>query len=144
MSGDARVFATEAALDDLRARFDAAQIPNEEWTHYDHLAIAALYILDGRNLDDVRAGIQKLNAANGIEQTLERGYHETITRAWMILIGEFLSRLPPDMARLRKIENVLGEFGNKRYLLRYYSRDRIMSSAARYGWVEPDLEPFQT
>jgi hypothetical protein len=139
-----REFNQDEELDALLVSFRAAAIPNDEWTHRDHLAIAALFIGEGLGLEEVREGIQRLNAANGIEQTLERGYHETITRAWMLLLAEFLSGLPVEMSRLTRIQNVLGEFGDKRYLLRYYSRERIMSADARYGWIEPDLEAFRT
>src|SRR4051812_15600223 len=92
-----REFNQDEELDALLVSFRAAAIPNDEWTHRDHLAIAALFIGEGLGLEEVREGIQRLNAANGIEQTLERGYHETITRAWMLLLAEFLSGLPVEM-----------------------------------------------
>ena len=69
-------------------RFEAAAIPREDWRHRDHIRAAYLYLrrhpLDEAT-DRIRANIQKLNAAHQTPETLERGYHETITQAWMRL-----------------------------------------------------------
>jgi len=135
---DERLFQSETELDALFEAFEAARIPNEAWQHRDHLAIAALYLLQRKGLDDIRAGIQKLNAANGVEVTPTGGYHETITRAWTHLVAHRLEAEKGD--RLMKVNAVIAELGDKKLLLRYYSRDRIMSQEARYGWLEPDLE----
>lgn len=41
------------------------------------------------------------------------------------------------------VNEALVRFADKRMLLRFYSRDRLMSPEARAGWVEPDLAPFR-
>jgi hypothetical protein len=36
------------------------------------------------------------------------------------------------------------QFGDRDLPLRYYSRERLMSSTARLGWLPPDLRPLDT
>jgi len=136
-----RPFASDSELEALLAAFQEARIPRFAWTHREHLAVATLYVLQQRGLDEVRAGIQRLNEANGVPQTPTGGYHETITRVWMHLIGERLQMQVPTPP-LEAVNDVLDAFGDKEFLLNYYSRERILSSEARYGWIEPDLKPL--
>ena len=37
----------------------------------------------------MRAGILRLNAAHGTPNSDTRGYHETITRAYLVLLAQF-------------------------------------------------------
>jgi hypothetical protein len=134
-----RPFASDSELEALLAAFDSTQIPRFAWTHREHLAVATMYVLQQRGLDDIRAGIQRLNEANGVPQTPSGGYHETITRVWMKLIEERVAA-SQSMAMLETVNGVLDAFGDRDYLLTYYSRERIASVEARYGWVEPDLK----
>ncbi|HYE60364.1 MAG TPA: hypothetical protein VD997_00075 [Phycisphaerales bacterium] len=72
----------------LRA-FRAQQIPAVEWTHRAHVWAAYLMLLEmplGDAVAAMREGIKKLNAAHGLVETPERGYHETLTRAWVTVI----------------------------------------------------------
>lgn len=137
---DVSHFESEAELDALLEAFEAAKIPNECWTHRDHVAVATLILLQRGGMDEIRAGIQKLNAANGVEVTPTGGFHETITFTWTILIGHYITFL--EGSRLEVVNAAIDAFTDKAKLLEYYSRDRIMSPEARYGWVEPDLKPL--
>lgn len=134
-------FDSESELEVLWAAFEDARIPRHAWTHREHLVVATLFLLQQRGLDEIRAGIQHLNEANGVPQTPTGGYHETITVVWTKLIAARLTERP--LANpLDAVNDVLEAFGDKDFLLGYYSRERIMSAEARYGWVEPDLKPF--
>jgi hypothetical protein len=55
------------------------------------------------------------------------------------LIRHHLNSLPPERSKAEKVASVIESFSDKTVMLRYYSRDRIMSQEARYGWVEPDV-----
>jgi hypothetical protein len=112
-----------------------------DWTHRDHVSTAAYYCLTDRAcaVDRMRAGIQALNKARGVETTPAGGYHETLTVAWTRIIAGHLRNLTP-MSDFEKINSVITAFEDRKTTLRYYSRDLIMSLEARYGWVEPDLE----
>lgn len=133
-----RFFTSEAELDALYQAFEETRIPRECWLHREHVAVATLFLLQQRGIDDIRSGIQRLNAANGVETTPVMGYHETITRFWAHLIGHRLLSLSG--SRLEKVNAILGEFSRKMLLFDYYTYDRAMSVEARYGWVEPDLQ----
>lgn len=89
----------------------------------------------------MRRGIQNYNAAHGVEQTPIGGYHETLTVAWMRVLHAAMAAYGP-------ADNADGFFEQHPHLLSkvmlrlFYSRLRIMSDEARYGWVEPDLAPL--
>lgn len=134
-----RPFATEAELEDLISAFDQARIPRPFWTHREHLAVATLYVLRERSLDEIRTGIQRLNEANGVPQTPIGGYHETITVVWMKLISDWIALNPSD-SQLTMVNGVLNAFSDRDFLFAYYSLERLMSSEARFGWIEPDLK----
>jgi hypothetical protein len=77
----------------------------------------------------------------GIEDGLDRGYHETLTVGWL--------RILDAMMRVHGAEKDASTFLEKhtqlksRVLLRlFYSRDRIISWDAKRGFVEPDLAPL--
>jgi hypothetical protein len=121
--------------------FEAATLPKPEWTHKCHVAVASWYVLSDPTtaLDKVRAGIQRLNAAHGVEMTPTGGYHETITVVYVALLADFFSRCG-DLPDIERVWAALEAFEDKAVLLRFYSRELIMSTEARYGFVEPDLQ----
>lgn len=134
-------FDSESELEALLAAFEEARIPRHAWTHREHLVVAALFLLKQRGLDEIRAGIQRLNEANGVPQTPTGGYHETITVVWTKLIAAHLADRSTE-SEVETINGILETFGDKDFLLAYYSREALMSVEARYGWVEPDLKPL--
>lgn len=114
-----------------------------DWTHRDHVATAAYYCLTDPDCaaERMRAGIQALNAARGVVQTPTSGYHDTLTIAWTRIIAGHLRSLDTDDP-VEKMNSVITTLEDRRTTLRYYSKERIMSPGARYGWVEPDLGPL--
>ena len=124
--------------------FEAARVSRERWTHDAHVAVAAWYLLHcslGEALDRMRRGIPRLNAANGVPQTPTGGYHETLTRFYMWLVGEALATAPRDASVEAKVARAIDACVDRTLPLRYYSRDRLMSWDARTSWVPPDLTP---
>jgi hypothetical protein len=130
----------DVGLDDqaLWLAFQSRTLPAELWTHPAHLRVAWLHLarfpLDEAHLL-MRAGIIRLNAAHGLVETAQRGYHETITRAWLLLVAERRradacadSRAFLERHRLERDA-----------LLRYYSRERLFSAAARARFIAPNL-----
>lgn len=86
-----------SARDDssLWQQFVEATLPRDAWTHAAHVRIAWMHRRRWE-LDEahvlMRVGIIKLNAFHGLVETPARGYHETITRAWLIVVGAAMSR----------------------------------------------------
>ena len=83
----------------------------------------------------IRDGIQRYNRAQGNHT----GYHETITKAWIAVIEGFLSKRDRTLPDSVLAEELLHECGDKDYLLRFYTKERLLSDEARSRWVDPDL-----
>ena len=69
------------------------------------------------------------------------GYHETITRAWIAVIERLLStsdRTLPDSVLAAEL---LHECGDKNYLLRFYTKDRLLSDEAKRQVGRPRPRP---
>jgi hypothetical protein len=133
------------SLDDdaLWSAFQQRTLPAAQWTHRSHVRVAALHL--GRwNADEahlrMRVGIIRLNASHGLEETPDRGYHETLTRTWLALVAHARAD-----ARYANTEALLGahpELLDKQLALRFYSREHLMSLRARTIFIEPDLAPL--
>ena len=149
-AGPAGAALDDAALDRLRARFVAQEIPASEWTHTAHLMTGAWLVFHlgpDAALAAMRTGLLRLNQRHGTPETPTRGYHETITRAYIELLAIFLAGFPADTPLAPRVATLLRHpLAARESLLSFYPRDRLMSSAARAAWVEPDrpLHPDAT
>jgi hypothetical protein len=137
---------TSGELDDLVARFRARTVPHDEWTHVAHLAVGTWHVYTygpEAALELLRTGITRLNEAHGTVNDDRGGYHETITRAYLRLLSEFIERRS-GLAAAGCVQALLASpLAGKTALLRYYSKERLASVSARRGWVEPDIEPLR-
>ena len=137
---------TSDELDDLVTRFRARTLPKDEWTHLAHLAVGTWHVHahgPDQALDLLRNGITRLNEAHGTVNGDHSGYHETITRAYVRLLSEFI-RTHPELPVADCVQAVLASpLAGKTALLRYYSKESLLSVSARKGWVEPDLEALR-
>jgi hypothetical protein len=82
----------------------------------------------------MRCGLQRFIAHHE-----KQGYHETITRFWMELLCNYLCQSPQEDTTTGKVNGAVERFASKDVLYSYYTRDRVMSDAARADWLEPDL-----
>jgi hypothetical protein len=135
MTNDAEIAAFVRAFED-------GSLPRSEWTHTGHLVVALWYL--SRHPRDVatrmiRDGLRRYGTRHGRLAF----YHETITLAWVAVVARFLAGC--DRARpLSVLAGALVErCGDKDHLLRYYSRDVLLSDAARLAWVPPDREAIE-
>lgn len=132
------------ADEELLRRFEAQAFTNDAWTHRLHVRIGYLYLVAHPfdvALGKVRSGIQALNAANQVPDTPTRGYHETITIAWLALIDAMLAARGPaeDSEAFLDREPYLAVSS----LLRlYYSKGGGTGPAGKRVFVEPDLAGF--
>jgi len=105
-----------------------------------HVVVALWHLLEyseAEATERIRIGIQRYNAANGL-----RGYHETVTLASIRLIVAYLDRVGRRAPLPELAVGLLGVFPTSYVLLEHYSKERIMSPAARTEWLEPDIKPF--
>ena len=141
-----RVTPSRARIEAIAARFEAAALPAVEWTHETHLTMGVWHVArfgPDAALERLRAGIRALNAAHGTIDSDTRGYHETITRAFVHLLDAFLRGRPEGEALAVSVAALLASpLAAREVMLRHYSKATLFSVAARRGWVEPDLEPL--
>jgi hypothetical protein len=128
----------------LVARFQDRTVPKAEWTHSAHLAVALWFasrLPFEKALTAMREGIQEVNASHGGATTPSGGYHETITRFYMRVICGYVANEERDAGGdwALRVNRLLQRYGAKDLPLRHYTKDRLMSVEARFGWVEPDL-----
>jgi hypothetical protein len=135
LSDDAVVHVGEGLL--------ACSLPREEWTHEAHLAATTYLVLKHPEirLDSELPGIiRSYNESVGGVNSDTEGYHDTITRAYLRGIRFFLEEA--DVGRpIHELVNelLMAPMGRRDWLLRFWSKERLMSVEARRGWVEPDL-----
>lgn len=141
-----RLFADGAAVRHVGEGLIASTLTRPEWTHEAHLA-ACLYIVEQRPdvmpEDDLPAIIRRFNESVGGINDETRGYHETITQAFIRAVRLFLARTEPGLPLVDKVNGLLTSVEGKRdWPLRFYSPERLFSVDARLGWIEPDLKPL--
>ena len=132
-----------ADVEALVRDFLSCALPWGEWTHAAHLTVALWHLLHygwPEAVERVRRGIKRYNAANGVETTRERGYHETLTLFWMCYVRSFLEANYNEGCSLNSLANEMIGRADKNAPLEHYSRELLFSWEARLAWVEPDLK----
>lgn len=128
---------------ELMQAFLGRALTHEQWTHEAHLRIAWMFVRD-QPLDEAhitfRVALVKLNDSHRVPESPTRGYHETLTRAWLAVVGAASRGDPAPDSRAFLARHP--EFLDKTYLGRHYTPERMMSIEARARFVEPDREPF--
>ena len=102
----------------------------------------------GEDIDEATEAIRAINATGatasfdhlneGVSRA-EGGYHETITRFYMWAVRRELLAEPLDKSLAELANDLAVALADRSLPLVYWSRERLMSAAARAGWVEPDL-----
>ena len=121
--------------------FEACAIPHQEWNHSAYLKVAYLYLTRQpfeAALEKIRSGVKAHNLSHGIQDTPTSGYHETMTCVFMHLVHTTLRQFG-HAGSADAFFDAQSQLGNKRIPLLFYSRDLIMSAAAKAVFVEPDL-----
>jgi len=117
----------------------------DEFHHRDHIKVTYLYLrrypLD-EAISKVRTGLQALAVAwKAPVDDLEKGYHETMTQAWVRLVHLTLS----DGGAAESADAFCDQqpqLLEKTRLELFYSRQRLMTWEAKRGFIEPDLAQF--
>lgn len=136
---------TDSEIDRLAAGFRDLTLPKAAWTHEGHLKVGLWFLLrhpPDEAMELLRDGIQRYNVATGVPNTDTGGYHETVTRFYVTVIGAFVASAdrtrPPDELATELIR----DFGDRELPFRYWSREVFASTQARREWVEPDVRPL--
>jgi hypothetical protein len=142
-----RFVAEDAEVRHIGEGLIGCTLTRAEWTHEAHLA-ACLWVIVERpdvvpelELGDI---IRRFNVSVGGVNSDTEGYHETITKIYIRGVRAFLARADERMSLAEKVNGLLlAEEGRREWPLRFYSRERLFSRAARLGWIEPDVETRQ-
>ena len=141
-----RLFADDAAVRRVGAGLLDRSLPRADWTHEAHLAVCLWLLRERRDIDlpaELPAIIASYNESVGGENSDTAGYHETITQAYIRLVGGFLAAHERGQSLVELVNAFLGSpLGHREALLAHYSRELLFSIDARKRWVEPDLAPI--
>lgn len=147
-----RRFANEAAIARLGEGLLACRLAREDWTHEAHLG-ATCWLATMRPDIDLKHAlpdiIRAFNVSVGGINDDGQGYHETITQVFLRGVRLHLAetgpaqsdRAGPLVDRVNAL--LVGERGRRDWPLRFYSKARLFSVAARRSFLAPDLEPIR-
>lgn len=137
-----RLFARAEDIEAIGEAMLDRTLPKADWTHEAHLS-TCLWLLTRRlDLDidrDIGGLIRRYNEAAGGVNDDRQGYHETITRVFVAGVRRYLARTGETDLLLAVNGLLEAPEGQRDWPLRFYSRERLFSVAARRDFVAPDL-----
>jgi len=126
--------------------FASQRLSKSRWTHHAHLLAGYWYLTrhpPEQALAIMRERIRAHNESVGTPNTDSSGYHETITRLFLDGIAAHRAR-NRDATFEDSLQRLLrGPLADSGWPLKYYSRARLFSVAARQQWLEPDLQALE-
>jgi hypothetical protein len=137
MSGTV-LFRSESEIEEIVRRLESCDFEKGEFTHAMHLAVAAWYLSQyspQEALEHMRSALVRLTNKFGV-----KAYHETITCFWLRAVHNFLILQGTERSLTESVNQLTNHCAIKDAVYEYYSRDLLMSDAARDNWVEPDLK----
>jgi hypothetical protein len=141
-----RPFPDDAAIRRVGEGLLDRSLPRPDWTHEAHLAATLWLARDRRDIDldaQIATIISRYNVAVGGVNDDSQGYHDTITRAYLAGIRAHLAARDPAESLVTSVDALLASpAGQRDWPLRFYSRARLFSVAARRAFVTPDLAPL--
>lgn len=138
-------FATDDDVRTLLTAFHDATLPRSAWNHRAHMTAALSFgraLPTALALDAMRAGILRFNAAAGIENSPDAGYHETITRFYMHVVTLHVQCEPTPESTAADANALMERWGRADLPFDYWSRARLFSREARADWLPPDRKPL--
>jgi hypothetical protein len=122
--------------------FERGSLSRSRWYHRTHLAVAFWYLSwlpDSEAKSRICRGIRHYNECQGIPNTPDSGYHETLSLFWAGVISLFLEKADSGCAKVELVNKLLVKYGGNKDLWReYYTFDLLKCEKARRSWVEPD------
>jgi hypothetical protein len=123
-------------------RFIDRTLPKAEWTHEAHLRVGTWHVHHhGLNeaMTLLRERIPRYNEAVGGVNSDTDGYHDTITWFYLVMIDDLIRRDGAGSSVEQLADLAAAAFDDRKFPFTYYTRDHLMSVAARLGIVEPNL-----
>jgi len=129
---------------ELIRAFEACAIGKPGWNHEAHVRVAWLHLRRDpftTALAKLGAGIRRLNAAHGVVEGLEAGYHETLTCAFLCAIWATMQSAPPSTSS-EEFWSANPHLWARTLPRLYYTRERILTPDAKARFVPPDIAPL--
>ena len=136
-----RCFSSSAEIEEIVRKLETCEYGKQEFYHDRHLAVAAWYLTNfplELAMDRMRSALLRFTCHHGV-----KGYHETITRFWLLLVQNFLRTEVEEIPLHQKVNELIRLFNDKNLLFDYYDRELVMSDGARQTWVEPNRKSIQ-
>jgi len=138
-------FYSKEEIHEIVEQFKNKSLPKERWTHEAHIIVAMWHNLNFEfktAYQMMKSGIITYNEAVGTANTDSSGYHETLTRFWMLNVRHFMEKYGS-----REIDEICNdflrsEFATKAFPMKFYSREHLFSVEARTNFVPSDLKPI--
>ena len=137
-----RLFPSADAIRRVGEGLLARTLPRPEWTHEAHLAATTWLVVERPDIDldaDLAGIIRGYNESVGGRNTDSEGYHETITRVFLVAVRDHAGETDGLELCARVNALLASERGRRDWPLRFYSPERLFSVAARLSFVPPDL-----
>ena len=132
-------YQNESEIEAVVSGFESCITAAADFTHVDHLTVAAVYLHRSsfeEAMRKMRAGLFRFIEHYGVVGK----YHETLTVFWMKVVQVRLADLAPDCSLLEATNTVIEALSDSRLVFEYYSGDRLWSDEARQVWLKPDLK----
>lgn len=123
--------------DDIFERFVNGRLSKSEWTHEAHLITCWVTLQDRtppETVDFLRAAITAHNCGVGTVNSDTSGYHETLTAYYVAAVAAANAATPEQLNDVASCSRV-GP-------LEHWTRERLYSTEARLGWLDPDRKPL--
>jgi len=137
-------FQSEDEIRRLADSFEDCSLPDEDFDHRAHLAVAVWYLSsmmpDGA-ADRMREGLLRFLAHYEVDP---QKYNETITQFWVRRLDKLLSETDSALPLAERVNQAIERAGSSQVIFDYYTRERLFSEEGRTAWVEPDLKPLET
>jgi hypothetical protein len=141
-----RFFRFDSEIENVGEGLVACTLPRSEWTHEAHLAATAYLLLKRRDIaldEDLPGIIRRYNESVGGVNSDSEGYHETITRLFLVGVRLFLAEERQSEPLFELVNGLLlSPMGRRDWPLRFYSPELLFSVEARRHFVDPDLRPL--
>lgn len=128
-------------MEDFMTAFEDRSLDVSRFTHRGHVALASVYVLRfgaTAALDRLRREIPRFNVAKGGVNNQERGYHETLTVFWVLLIEETLETME-NLTDREKVNGAIERLSASGLWREYYSFDVLKNPECRFRWTAPDV-----
>lgn len=129
--------------EDLVTKFNSCTLPKEKWTHEAHLVVAIWYCKTydlPKALNLLRYHIKTYNISVGTPNSDTQGYHETLTRFWLLIAANFVNLNEEKSFEKTAEAFINSSWASRSLALDFYNKDGLFSTKARKEWLEPDLE----